>query len=90
MARTGTTGATDRDARITHDLIAETLDGASEATLAAILATGATVREFEEAVALAAGATDVMAEVRRPTTPRVAAIYDILVSLEREEPEDRC
>lgn len=80
---------TDRSAKITHAMVAETLDGVGEATLAAILATGATVEEFEEAVALAAGANEVMSEVRRPTTETVAKIYDILVSLEREEPEER-
>lgn len=69
---------------ITRELIAETLDTVSESAAAAILASGATVEEFEEAVAWAMGASDVVGELERPLSGRAAAIYEILMK-EREE-----
>jgi len=50
--------------------------------VAAILATGATVRQLEEAAAWAAGESDVMGQLRRPVTGPVAAVYDILTANE--------
>jgi hypothetical protein len=82
---------TDGDSpRITRDTIAETLDGVAEATIADILATGATVKEFEEAVAWASDESDVMGKAGRPVSGAVATIYEILVSREHwEEPDER-
>lgn len=46
--------------------------------VAAILATGATLEELEEAVAWAGGLDDVMGEERKPLTGAAAQIYDLL------------
>ena len=55
--------------------------------LAAILASGATREEFEEALAWAALEDDVMLDEDKPLTGRAAAIYDILTS-DDESAED--
>lgn len=48
--------------------------------VAAIIATGASTRELEEAIAWAAGDNDVMLEERRPLAGTPALVYDILAS----------
>lgn len=53
-----------------------------DARVTAIVATGATVEQLEEAAAWAAGASDAMAELERPVSGPVAAIYDILTAEE--------
>jgi hypothetical protein len=50
------------------------------AKLEAILDTGATPAEIEQALAWAADATDVMGDLQRPLGGPVAAVYDILSS----------
>jgi hypothetical protein len=51
------------------------------AKLEAILATGATPGQVEEAIAWAAGESDVMGgELARPLSGPVAAVYEILAS----------
>jgi hypothetical protein len=51
------------------------------AKLEAILATGATPGQIEEAMAWAAGASDVMGgDLARPLAGPVAAVYEILAS----------
>ena len=51
------------------------------AKLEAILATGATPGQVEEAIAWAAGESDVMGgELARPLSGPVAAVYEILMS----------
>lgn len=71
----GRAKATARDA-------VEILGPMPDARLAAILATGATTRQIEEAAAWAAGASDVMGQMRRPVSGPVAAVYDILTASE--------
>jgi hypothetical protein len=57
------------------------LVGALEAAkLEAILATEATAAEVEQALAWAAGATDVMGDLEGPLSGPVAAVYDVLSS----------
>jgi hypothetical protein len=58
------------------------------AKLEAILATGATPGQVEEAIAWAAGESDVMGNERRPLSGRVAAAYDILTTWEDFEQPD--
>ena len=66
--------------------ITELLGDIEAAKAEAILATGATVAEIEEAQAWAAGESDVMgAELERPLSGAVAAVYEILST---EEPLD--
>jgi hypothetical protein len=55
--------------------------------VAAIIATGSSIEEIEEAVAYAAGEDDVMGEERRPLSGRVAEVYDVLVA--DDEPDER-
>ena len=66
--------------------ITEILGELEDAKAKAILATGATVAEIEEAQAWAAGESDVMGgDLARPLCGRVAAVYEILST---EEPLD--
>jgi len=66
--------------------ITEILGDLEAAKAKAILATGATVAEIEEAQAWAAGESDVMGgDLARPLCGRVAAVYEILST---EDPLD--
>ena len=59
------------------------------AKLEAILATGATPGQVEEAIAWASGESDVMGgELARPLSGPVAAVYEILAS-ELPPPDER-
>jgi hypothetical protein len=51
-----------------------------DAKVAAIEASGARLEELEEAVAWAAGESDVMGELRLPLVGRTSALYDILTA----------
>ncbi|MDH3229594.1 MAG: hypothetical protein OEN55_07375 [Alphaproteobacteria bacterium] len=71
----------DRDiANATASDVAEILGPMPDARIAAILATGATLEQLEEAAAWAAGESDVMGGMRRPVIGPVAAVYDILTA----------
>jgi hypothetical protein len=59
-----------------------------DAKIAVILATGANAEQLEEAMAWAAGESDVMGDLERPLSGVVARLYDILMTGE-EFPEDR-
>ena len=59
-----------------------------DAKIAAIMATGANAEQLEEAMAWAAGESDVMGDLERPLAGVVAQLYDILMAGE-EFPEDR-
>lgn len=72
---------------LTAELIAESLGEISDAKMAAVLATGATVEEFEEALAWATGESDVMGELEKRLDGTAALVYDILTS-EEQFPED--
>ena len=66
--------------------ITEILGDIEAARAEAILLTGATVAEIEEARAWAAGESDVMGgDLERPLSGPVAAVYEILAA---EEPLD--
>ena len=60
-----------------------------DSKVAAILATGATLEDLEEAVAWASGESDVMGEERLPLSGRAAVIYDILTADEAYEEDER-
>lgn len=68
--------------KATADDALEILGPLPDERIAAILATGATVRQLEEAAAWAAGESDVMGQMRRPVSGPVAAVYDILTANE--------
>jgi hypothetical protein len=59
-----------------------------DAKIAAILATGASAEQLEEAMAWASGESDVMGDLERPLAGVVARLCDILMTGE-EFPEDR-
>ena len=75
-------------ARLTAEEIKGVVGRLDEVTIAEIAATGASLSELEEAAALAAGESDVMGDLRRRASPRVAAVYEILRA-EAVAPEDR-
>lgn len=74
--------------KLDHGRIVAVVGPMDDAKIAAIEATGASLEQLEEAVAWAAGESDVMGAGRLPLTGVVAEIYDILTA-DEEEPEDR-
>lgn len=72
--------ARNRDEKATANDIVEICGALTDARVAAILATGATLEEVEEAAAWASGENDVMGQLRRPATGPVAVVVDILTS----------
>ncbi len=64
--------------RATADDVFRLCGDISDARVAAILATGATLGDLEAAVAWADRESDVMGEARRPLDGRVAEIHEIL------------
>jgi hypothetical protein len=73
---------------LTPQDVREIVGDLDDAKIAAILATGANAEQLEEAMAWAAGESDVMGDLERPLTGVVARLYDILMTGE-EFPEDR-
>jgi len=67
-------------AKATAADIVEILGPLTDARMTAILATGATVSQIEQAAAWAAGESDVMGQLRRPASGPVAAVYEILTA----------
>lgn len=65
--------------------ITELLGDIEAAKMEAILATGATLAQIEEAEAWAAGESDILGDLERPLSGAVAAVYEILRT---EEPRD--
>lgn len=51
----------------------------------AILTTGATIPEIEQALAWTAGESDVMGEMERPLSGRIASVYELLRTEELED-----
>lgn len=72
--------------RVTIEDIRALAGDIDEIDAAAIIATGATRAEFEEAYFYACGEGDLMDRNGRPLAGAVAEIYDILVEEEEEEP----
>ena len=63
----------------THEDIIEIVGDLDDATVAAILATGASVAEVEEAARRAGGETNSATEIH-PLSPSAEAVYDILMT----------
>lgn len=78
---------TDKQRKANHQDVDDICGRLPDAKLAAILAVEASVEELEEAAAYFAGEDDVMGELRKPASGRVAAILDILTVGEEEEEE---
>ena len=63
---------------VTHDIVLEMVGEIGNAKIAAILAVAPTLEDLEEAVAWAAGESDVMGAERLPLSGVAAQVYDIL------------
>lgn len=70
-----------------HDRIVALLGLVDDAKVAAIEATGANQEQLQEAIAWAAGESDVMGESRLPLSGVVADLYDILTADENDGDE---
>lgn len=70
---------------LSKDEIARLVGDVSDETLVAILETGATAEDIEEALQWVASADDVMGKSGRALSGRSAAVYDIIIA---EEPVD--
>lgn len=75
-------------APLTAEQIVDIVGPLTDARIMAIIATGATVEEVEEAAAWADGENDVMGDLRIRATAPIAAVYDILTA-EEKYAEDR-
>jgi hypothetical protein len=67
--------------------IAELVGGDDAALHTAILATGATFAEIEQALIAAAGADEVLGETPHPLEGRAAMVYDLLTADQDAEDE---
>jgi hypothetical protein len=74
---------------VTHDMVVHLVGEIGNARIAAILAIGPTLEEIEEAVAWAAGESDVMGEERLPLSGVAAQVYDLLTADEDYDNHER-
>ncbi len=65
---------------VTHEMVVGLIGEIGNDRIAAILALSPTSEDLEEAVAWAAGESDVMGEERLPLTGLAAQVYDILTA----------
>lgn len=73
--------------RLTHDLVTKIAGNIADEQIAAILKSGGTLEDLEEAVAWASGESDVMGDERLPLMGAASEIYEILTADEFEEDE---
>lgn len=66
--------------RLTHDDVIKTAGPLDDASVAEIIASGATIEELEEAVLWASGVTRLGRERERPLSGVVAQLYEILTA----------
>ena len=72
--------AASAQARLTHEQVIEIVGDIGDARAAAIIATGATIEDLEEAVSWAAGESDVMGDLRLRASQVVGEVYDLLTA----------
>lgn len=77
-----------RPAPVTVEAIIDIVGPLTDARVMAIIETGATIEQIEEAAAWAEGESDVMGDLRLRATPPVVAVYEILTA-EEKYAEDR-
>lgn len=75
-------------AKITAAQIIDIVGPLTDARVMAVIATGATIEQIEEAAAWADGESDVMGDLRLRAAPPVVAVYEILRD-EQKYAEDR-
>ena len=73
---------------LTHDEVRRLCGDVTDDCAARMIATGATVRDLEIALAWSAGESDVMGEARKPLTGRAAALYELLPQALDDEDAD--
>ena len=83
-----TTGQASGKQPLTHTQIAEIAGEIDDIKAARIIESGATTEDLEEAVAWAAGESDIMGDMRLRANAVVHTVYDILTA-ERKFPDDR-
>ena len=74
---------------LTHHQVVEIIGEIDAIKAAEIIATGASIREVEEAAVWAKGINRLGRDLHRPLSGRVAEIYGILTSNERYNDADR-
>lgn len=74
-----------KDVRLTPEQLEQIIGPSDESVAAAIIATGASAMEVEQALQFALGQDDVMGEMRRALSGLVAVVYNILITEEFEE-----
>ena len=77
------------DTRPTHDDLRRLCGDVADWKLIAIVETGASLEDIEEAVEWVSGADDVMGEARKQLSGRVADVFAILVTDGELVEEDR-
>jgi hypothetical protein len=75
--------------RLSHDVVRELCGDILDWKIKAIIETGASIEELEEAIAFSSGQDDLMGEERKPLAGRVAEVCDILTADEDLGEEDR-
>lgn len=75
-------------AAVTPAQVIEIVGPLTDARVMAVIATGATIEQIEEAAAWADGESDVMGELRLRAAPAVIAVYEVLRD-EQRYAEDR-
>ncbi len=73
--------------RLTHQDILRILGSVDDETAVAIIETGASAAQVEQARLWAAGESDAMGEARKPLIGPAAAVYDILVAAQSLDEE---
>lgn len=86
-ARKATETTRRRGRRLTYDDVVTLVGDLDDGKVAEILATGATAREVNEAIAWAEEASDVMGKLGKRLGGRAAQVYDILITRKPVEPE---
>jgi hypothetical protein len=81
-------GAAPRRVVVTARDVMDVMGDLDDMKIAAIVAEQPTLEELEEAVAWAAGESDVLGEMERPLEGVIARVYDIITN-DRELDEDR-
>jgi transposase len=72
---------------LTRNRVVSMVGHLEDAKIAAILATRATVRDLEEAIAWARAESDVMGELEKRLDEPAAQVYRILMTSEEPEPD---
>jgi len=72
---------------LTYDAVLALAGDLDDARIAAILRTGATVRDLDEAIAWAEAESDAMGEMEKRLDEPAASIYRILLTRKETEPD---